>query len=147
MKTVYYSTLSLSNRDHIFLQSIIVLYNSRGNAKWVSSDGIDSNLLVVGKDTDSDALQVIPNNIKVVLSFNNDFCNDNYHIIYVETPLKATSLIDKLKTVEDVLTQLSNQSIKNNNVISNNSKKLKLLQWPTAEIIAKIQLILFYLHY
>lgn len=143
MKTVYYSTLFLTNRDrrdHVFLQSIIVLYNSvynsRGNAKWVNSE-VDSDLLVIGKDTDSNVLTFIPNNIRVILSLSSEFRHEDCHIIYIDTPLKVTNLIDKFKAAEDILVQFSSQPSNNNNVLLNNSKKLKLLQWPAAEIIAK----------
>lgn len=142
MKTVYYSTLFLTSRDrrdHVFLQSIIVLYNSvynsRGNATWVNSE-VDSDLLVIGKDTDTNVLTFIPNNVRVILSLSSEFRHEDCHIIYIDTPLKVTNLIDKFKAAEDILVQFSNQP-SSNNVLLNNSKKLKLLQWPAAEIIAK----------
>lgn len=133
MATIQYSTSSLTNRDYIFLQSIIVIYNSRGNAKWMYNEE-DSELLIVGKDADNAIFLTIPDNIKVILSLGTKIHNADCHIIYVDSPLRATNLIEKLKEAEDALQNATKQSIKTNNITSNNSKKLKLLRWPTTEI-------------
>lgn len=142
MKTVQYSTLFLSDRDHrdhVFLQRIISLYNTvhspKGSATWVNNE-LESDLLVVGKDTDADVLAILPSDVKVILSLNSDFRHEGYHVIYVDTPLKVNHLIDKLKAAESFLELLFNH-VTCHASRARYPKKLKLVQWPAAEIIAE----------
>lgn len=137
MQTVFYSTLCLSNREQIFFRSVLVMYNTRDNATWEQND-TEAKVLVVGKDTNSEQMLSISNNIRVILSFNTEIQKNGCNVFYASTPIKATELIEKIHLAEQALSGLSTES---DNVTANIdqvvdiSQKVRLLKWPKAEVL------------
>lgn len=129
---VRYSTLSLTSRERIFLHSILVMYNTRGNASWIQDD-TQYDVLVIGKDATNEQVLAIPEHIEVALSFNIDIQKKNCKIFYIASPIKATELIDKISLAEKALKRLDNSNYKAQEIPTN---RVVLLQWPRAEVIA-----------
>lgn len=134
MQTVRYSTLSLTNREQIFLQSVLVMYNTRGNASW-NRDDSESDVLIIGRDAIPEEVSDSPATIKVALSLNLEVQKQGCKILYVGSPIKATELIDKINEAENVLKQLNDGSY--NPSSENVSNPVRLFQWPKAEVVAK----------
>ena len=129
---VRYSTLSLTSRERIFLHSILVMYNTRGNASWTQDDA-QYDIVVIGKEATDEQVAAIPEHIEVALSFNIDIQKNNCKIFYIASPIKATELIEKISQAEKALKSLDNSDQKAQQI---SSKRVVLLQWPKAEVIA-----------
>ncbi|UYZ82870.1 hypothetical protein MTZ49_09620 [Entomomonas sp. E2T0] len=129
---VRYSTLSLTSRERIFLHSILVMYNTRGNASWTQDD-TQYDILIIGKEATKEQVLAIPEHVEVALSFNIDIQRKNCKIFYIASPIKATELIDKISQAESALKGLDNGDYKAQEMPSN---RVVLLQWPRAEVLA-----------
>lgn len=137
MRTVFYSTLCLSNREQIFFRSVLVMYNTRDNATWKQND-TEAGVLVVGKDATPEQMLSIPNNIRVILSFNTEIQKNSCDIFYASTPIKATELIEKIYMAESALLGVQSEPepvVKNVESQEDISQKVRLLQWPKTEIL------------
>lgn len=137
MKTIKYATLALSERDQIFLKSIIAIYNTRGNANWEKLEtGQLIDALFVGKGADKRQFLKVSRNINIVISLDDNIAKEHGHTIYLNPPLRATELIEKLKQVENIFKQASIKPVKASKV-NQTVNKLRLLQWPKAELISQ----------
>lgn len=139
MQTVLYSTLCLSNREQIFLRSVLVMYNTRDNATWEPCE-TGGDVLIIGKDTTPEQILSIASSIKAILSFNTEIQKKSCDIFYVGTPIKATELIEKINMAENAISGVDNhvepeQSVQT--TVEHVSQKVRLLKWPKAEVLKK----------
>lgn len=114
------------------------MYNTRNNARWEQSS-TNTTVLIVGKEISPEQLLAIPNTVSVILSFNDEIQKIGYKIFYVGTPIKATELIEKIYMAENA--SLKPEEVRGTpslvDPIAHVSQKVRLLQWPKAEILKK----------
>lgn len=106
-RLIFYSTIHLSRREEILIQSIISLYNSKDNFKWIYREiGEDISTIVIGsearsliKNGEDPFLQVDEKHVIIVLG--DLFYPKNARaLVRVALPIKALDLVDKLGYVE-----------------------------------------------
>lgn len=106
-RLIFYSTIHLSRREEILIQSIISLYNSKDNFKWIYRElGDNVSTIVVGSEAKSlirkgedPFLQVDEKHVVIMLG--DLFYPKNARaLVRVALPIKALDLVDKLSHVE-----------------------------------------------
>lgn len=141
MPSVNYSTLSLNNREQIFLKSVLIIHNGRSDYSW-SENNSEFEVLIVGRDADQPI--TIEPQVKAILSFNPNIERQHRHIYPLASPVKATEMIERFKQIEGILqegTTLQSVVDQVDNppampmVDLKTSKKFRLLRWPRAELL------------
>lgn len=142
MQAVNYSTLSLNNREQIFLKSVLIIHNGRSDCFW-SENNSEFDVLIVGRDADQPIK--IDAHVKAVLAFSTEIQQDHPHIYTLASPVKATELVEHFKSIESILKDPSTQTYAvsvvdtaiSPSIELETSQKFRLLRWPRAELLAK----------
>lgn len=103
---IYYSTIHLNRREEILVQSIISLYNSKDNYKWVHKGGTETTVVVVGSEAKTlikegqDPFTAVKEEHIVCVLGNIFYPKDARAVVPISLPIKALHLVDKLSHIE-----------------------------------------------
>lgn len=104
-QVIYYSTIYLTRREDILVQSIISLYRSKDGFEWLYSDLKDSTVVIVGTAIDSPkldqaAFDAIQKEQIVCVLGDAFYPKDARALIHIELPIKALIFVDQLSDIE-----------------------------------------------
>lgn len=106
-RLICYSTMHLSRREEILIQSIISLYNSKDNHKWIYREtGDDISAMVVGSEakvligSGNDPFTVVDEKHIIIMLGDLFYPKNARALVRVGLPIKALDLVDKLGYIE-----------------------------------------------
>lgn len=106
-RLICYSTIHLSRREEILIQSIISLYNSKDNYKWIYREtGDDISAVVVGSEakvligSGNDPFTVVDEKHIIIMLGDLFYPKNARALVRVGLPIKALDLVDKLGYIE-----------------------------------------------
>ena len=105
-QVIYYSTIHLTRREDILVQSIISLYRSKDGFEWIHGELKDATVAIIGTvassliKSDQDPFDGVEKEQVVCILGDTFYPKNARAVVHIDLPIKALVFVDQLSDIE-----------------------------------------------